>query len=143
MLSTKKMKIGILFGMMLIFGILGNSISHANFHDQTFETPTVFGRVFLDENRNGYYDDGEAGVGGVKLVSAQGEIITTDSDGRYSLPVLNQTRGNYILKLDSKSLPKNYKITTENPAIVRLSPGMPSEINFGVAPKPTKEEKKK
>lgn len=143
MFSKKKMKIGILFGMMLIFGIFGNSISYANFHDQTFETPTVFGRVFLDENRNGYYDDGEAGMGGVKLVSAQGEIITTDLEGRYSLPVLNQTRGNYILKLDSKSLPKNYKITTDNPAIVRLSPGMPSEINFGVAPKPTKEEKKK
>lgn len=143
MLSKKKMKIGILFGMMLIFGIFSNSISHANFHDSTFETPTVFGRVFLDENRNGYYDSGEPGVSGVKLISAKGEIITTDSEGSYSLPVLNQTRGNYILKLDSKSLPRNYKITTENPAIVRLSPGMPSEINFGVAPKPTKEEKKK
>lgn len=139
---SKRVKSGILFGFMLIFGIFSHSIGHAEFFDPTFETPTVFGRVFLDKNQNGRYDPGEAGVSGVKLVSAQGEIITTDSEGRYSLPILNQIRGNYILKLDSKSLPKNYKITTENPAIVRLSPGMPSEINFGVAPKSNKKEKK-
>lgn len=139
---SKKIKIGVLFGFMLIFGIFSHSVSQAELFDPTFETPTVFGRVFLDENQNGRYDSGEAGVGGVKLVSAQGEIITTDAEGRYSLPILNQIRGNYILKLDLKSLPKNYKITTENPAIVRLSPGMPSEINFGVAPKSNKKEQK-
>lgn len=143
MISKDKMKIGILFSLMLIFGMYSTSIGYGNLYDSTFETPTVVGRVFLDENRNGRYDSGESGVSGVKLISAQGEIITTDPEGRYSLSILNQAQGNYILKLDLKSLPKNYKITTENPVVVRLSAGMPSEINFGVAPKLTKEEKKK
>ena len=105
--------------------------------DRTFTTPTVFGRVFLDSNNNGDYDEGEEGVGGVKLMSIQGEVITTDIHGRYSLPILSQRRGNYVLKLDIKSLPRNYRVTTDNPASVYLTSGMPAEINFGVAPKKT------
>ena len=106
--------------------------------DRVFTTPTVFGRVFLDANNNGEYDEGEEGVGGVKLLSIQGEAITTDTHGRYSLPIIVQRRGNYVLKLDKKSLPQDYRVTTDNPASVYLTSGMPAEINFGVAPKKTK-----
>lgn len=108
--------------------------------DRTFTTPTVFGRVFLDSNNNGDYDEGEEGVGGVKLMSIQGEVITTDIHGRYSLPILGQRRGNYVLKLDTKSLPRNYRVTTDNPASVYLTSGMPAQINFGVAPRKKAEQ---
>jgi len=40
---------------------------------------------------------------------------------------------NFILKLDARSLPAGFRVTTENPRVVRLTPGMMSEVNFGAA----------
>ena len=40
---------------------------------------------------------------------------------------------NFILKLDTSSLPTGYRLTTENPRVVRLTPGKMSEINFGAS----------
>jgi hypothetical protein len=38
---------------------------------------------------------------------------------------------NFIVKLDTRSLPSGYRMTTENPRVVRLTPGMMTEMNFG------------
>jgi Outer membrane protein and related peptidoglycan-associated (lipo)proteins len=104
--------------------------------DPLFDDSLIFGKVFLDVNRNGRQDKDEPGVGGVKLVTARGEIITTDEHGRYHLADVDGGRWergtNFILKLDTRSLPQGLVTTTENPIVVRLSPGLPSRINFGV-----------
>ncbi|MDP8996094.1 MAG: hypothetical protein M3O03_03705, partial [Pseudomonadota bacterium] len=39
---------------------------------------------------------------------------------------------NFIMKIDPRTLPQGYKITTENPRVVRLTRGKMTEINFGV-----------
>ena len=44
------------------------------------------GTVFLDANRNSQFDEGEAGVAGV-LVSNGREVVVTDADGNYALPI--------------------------------------------------------
>jgi hypothetical protein len=44
----------------------------------------IEGRVYLDANRNGRWDDGEAGVPGV-LVSDGRRVVATDASGRYRL----------------------------------------------------------
>ncbi len=78
----------------------------------------------------------EHGVPGVKLAGVDGTIITTDAFGRYHVPcaMLPQKHGsNFILKLDTRSLPAGYRVTTENPRVVRLTPGKMTEMNFGVA----------
>ena len=43
------------------------------------------GTVFLDENRNSVFDEGEAGVAGV-AVSNGLEVVVTGDDGTYALP---------------------------------------------------------
>ena len=48
--------------------------------------------------------------------------------------ILPADRGsNFILKLDTRSLPTGYRVTTENPRVMRMTPGKMSEINFGVS----------
>ena len=39
---------------------------------------------------------------------------------------------NFTLKLDTRSLPAGYRLTTENPRTVRLTAGKMTELNFGV-----------
>jgi hypothetical protein len=40
---------------------------------------------------------------------------------------------NFILKLDPRSLPSGYRLTTENPKVVRLTRGKLTKINFGAS----------
>ena len=120
-------------------GFTNSNISSATVKvtgDPLFDDSLIFGKVFWDKNRDGRQDKDEPGVGGVKLITARGEIITTDESGRYHLADVSGGRWergtNFILKLDVRSLPQGLTTTTENPIVTRLSPGLPSRINFGV-----------
>ncbi|MBO3761515.1 DUF11 domain-containing protein [Ciceribacter sp. L1K22] len=102
-----------------------------------FDCSTVIGRVFDDVNRNGYPDDGEPGLPGVRLATVNGVLITTDEHGRYSLPCAalpdQRIGSNFILKLDTRTLPTGYRLTTENPRVMRLTAGNMSKMNFGAS----------
>ncbi len=103
--------------------------------DPTFDCTDVIGKVFDDTNTNGYQDQGEAGLAGVRVVSARGLIAKTDQYGRYHITcavVPNEDRGsNYILKLDDRTLPSGYRVTTENPLVNRATRGKMIKFNFG------------
>ena len=103
--------------------------------DPTMDCTDIIGKVFDDRNLNGVQDEGEAGIPGVRLVSARGHIITADDHGRFHLAcavVPNELRGsNYILKLDDRSLPSGYRVTTENPRVQRATRGKLMKFNFG------------
>ena len=105
--------------------------------DPTFDCTDIIGKVFDDTNANGYQDRGEPGLAGVRVVSARGLIATTDKHGRYHLTcavVPNEARGsNYILKLDDRSLPSGYRVTSENPLVKRATRGKMIKFNFGAA----------
>jgi len=76
----------------------------------------------------------EDGIPNARLATVDGLIITTDEHGRFSVPcaMLPSDRGsNFILKLDPRSLPSGFMVTTENPRVSRLTPGMMAEVNFG------------
>ena len=104
--------------------------------DPTFDCPDLIGKVFDDANANGIEDPGEKGIPGVRLVTAQGLLVTTDSEGRYHIvcPVLPDAAlgSNFIVKLDERTLPSGYRLTTDNPETVRLTAGKVSKLNFGV-----------
>jgi len=74
---------------------------------------------------------------GVRLATAKGLLITTDQHGRYHIAcaaVPNERIGsNFILKVDDRTLPTGYHVTTENPRVVRLTRGKNAKANFGVA----------
>src|SRR6056297_369932 len=55
-----------------------------------FAQSSASGVVFEDLNENGTRDKDEPGIEGV-MVSNQKDVVLTDRDGRYSLPVTNQT----------------------------------------------------
>ena len=103
--------------------------------DPAMDCSDIVGKVFDDRNLNGVQDEGEEGIGGVRLVTARGLLITADAHGRFHLAcaaVPNELRGsNFILKLDDRSLPTGYRVTTENPRVQRLTRGMLMKFNFG------------
>ncbi len=81
-------------------------------------------------------DQGEPGIPGVRLVTPTGTIITTDEYGRYSVPCAelpDSTGINFSLKLDTRSLPTGYRVTTENPRTMRLTAGIFTEMNFAAS----------
>jgi uncharacterized repeat protein (TIGR01451 family)/fimbrial isopeptide formation D2 family protein len=105
--------------------------------DPTLDCSDVIGKVFDDANLNGYQDEGEMGLAGVRVVSARGLIVTTDKYGRFHLTcavVPDPDHGsNFILKVDDRSLPSGYRITTENPRVLRATRGKMLKFNFGAA----------
>jgi len=73
----------------------------------------------------------------VRIVSARGLIATTDKYGRFHITcaaIPDESRGsNFILKLDDRTLPAGYRVTTENPLVRRLTRGKAVKFNFGAA----------
>ncbi|MFW2589811.1 DUF7507 domain-containing protein [Sagittula sp. SSi028] len=80
-------------------------------------------------------DTREPGMPAVRLVTPDGTIITTDEHGRFSVPCAALPRdigSNFQLKLDPRSLPSGYRVTTENPRNIRVTAGKMARLNFGV-----------
>lgn len=105
--------------------------------DPDFDCSDVIGKVFDDKNLNGYQDENEKGIAGAKLVTVRGLVSTSDKHGRFHVTcavVPNEDRGtNFILKLDERSLPTGYRVTTENPRVQRATRGKMLKFNFGSA----------
>ena len=103
--------------------------------DPDFDCTDVLGKVFDDRNLNGAQDPGEKGLFGVRVVTARGLIASTDTNGRFHITcaaVPDEDRGsNFILKLDERSLPSGYRLTTENPRVQRATRGKMLRFNFG------------
>ncbi|HYD62083.1 MAG TPA: SdrD B-like domain-containing protein [Noviherbaspirillum sp.] len=103
--------------------------------DATFDCPDIIGKVFDDANANGYQDQDEPGIPAVRVVTPRGLLVTTDSDGRFHVPcadIPNADRGsNFVMKLDERTLPSGYRVTTENPRDVRVTRGKLVKLNFG------------
>jgi hypothetical protein len=63
--------------------------------------------------------------------------VTTDQHGRFHVPCADlpdqDIGSNFTLKLDTRTLPVGYRVTTDNPYTVRLTRGKMTKLNFGVA----------
>ena len=109
----------------------GAAITDQTYYADKYETP--------EEDQGG--PDGaedaqgpERGIPGVRMVAPNGLSVTTDAFGRYSLPCAAlpaDIGSNFMLKLDTRTLPSGYRLTTENPRVVRVTPGMLTKLNFG------------
>jgi uncharacterized repeat protein (TIGR01451 family) len=105
--------------------------------DITFDCTDVTGKVFNDVNHNGLQDDGEGGLPGVRVVTPTGLQATTDKYGRYHITcviVPNGSRGsNLVLKLDDRTLPSGYRMSTDQVQIQRATSGKALQMNFGAS----------
>ena len=94
----------------------------------------IIGKVYNDLNDNGIQEYGENGVGGIRIISTTGDIITTDEFGRYHLVVsedkVSRTGYTLVLKLDKRTLPKGTKFLTNNPLILKVTSGLMEKANF-------------
>jgi hypothetical protein len=105
--------------------------------DPTFDCTDVTGKVFDDVNRNGRQDDGENGLPGVRVVTARGLQATTDPFGRYHITCVvypNENRGsNLVLKLDDRTLPSGFRMSTNQVQVKRATRGKALQFNFGAS----------
>lgn len=103
--------------------------------DPTFDCSDIIGKVFDDKNANGYQDQGEPGIANVRMATARGLLVTSDAEGRFHVAcaaIPQADRGsNFVMKLDERTLPSGYRVTTENPRDVRLTRGKMVKLNFG------------
>ena len=103
--------------------------------DPLFDCSDLIGKVFDDKNANGYQDEGEPGIPNVRVVTARGLLVTSDAEGRFHVAcaaIPQADRGsNFVMKLDERTLPSGYRLTTENPRDVRVTRGKLVKLNFG------------
>lgn len=110
------------------------------------QTSTVArGVVFHDRNGNGVRDPGEPGLRGVR-VSNQRLVVRTDADGRYELPVTDDTiifvikPSNWAVPLDQDGVARFYYVHKPNgspklryPGVAPTGP-LPTSIDFPLRP---------
>lgn len=105
--------------------------------DPIFECADIIGKVFLDNNGNNYQSSDDPGIMNVRIATARGWLVTTDAFGKFHIACAAypdpQRGSNFIVKLDETSLPKGYKVVSENPRSVRVTAGKVVEVNFGVS----------
>jgi uncharacterized repeat protein (TIGR01451 family) len=127
----------------VVHGITGNAMSGEAtatvrvMPDPTFDCTDVTGKVFDDVNRNGVQDDGERGLPGVRLATANGLLATTDQYGRYHITCAatpDEARGsNFMLKLDDRTLPSGFRMSTDQVQVKRATRGKALKFNFGAS----------
>lgn len=106
---------------------------------------TAKGVVFADLNRNGARDEGESAVTGA-LVTNQREVVRTDEEGRYEIPVDDDSiimvlkPDRYELSVDENHLPKFYYVhkpagspDLKFPGLAPTGP-LPESIDFPLVP---------
>jgi len=99
--------------------------------DPLFTESTLLGRVFWDNNENGYFDVDEKGVSNAQIVMENGIIITTDGNGKYHVPAV--LSGTHLLKVVLNNELKGAVCISENPRVVNVTEGMPIKINFALS----------
>ena len=69
----------------------------------------IVGRVFVDTNANGQFDEHDRPMPGVRLYLSNGQSVITDSAGMYNFPSLGD--GPQVISLDPVSVPPGYALT--------------------------------
>ncbi len=81
------------------------SAGHNANHDfRLVRTGRISGRVWLDTNENGQFDEGESPLADIRVVTASGRDTLTDADGSFTIGDLPP--GEHTFFLDEKTLPE-------------------------------------
>jgi uncharacterized repeat protein (TIGR01451 family) len=78
----------------------------------------MIGKVWLDRNDDGVQQEGEEGVAGVQVWDANGEVVTTDKEGRYSFR--NVAAGTHALRLDPMGIPRDFLLASREDEVVMV-----------------------
>jgi hypothetical protein len=107
----------------------------------SFAQSIAKGTVFLDENKNGSHDMNEKGIPNV-CVSNGIDVVETDKNGKWSLPVNNDTGlfvikpSGYAVPVNESQIPQHYYLHKPNGSPQLATPGvgptgpLPKSIDF-------------
>ncbi len=100
------------------------------------ETRAAIGKVWADRDGDGAQDADEPGVEGIDIWTDDGEVATTDSDGKFSFQ--NLRPGHHTFRLDQATVPAAYRLagarSTEDLVAVDADGWTTPRINFRVLP---------
>lgn len=105
----------------------------------TSDCGTIIGRVFEDKNFDGEQQTGEPGIANAVIMLQDGNSVTTDKNGLFS--VANALPGKHTGVLDLSSVPgyklapnRKFKERNSQSRLINLAPGSMARMNFAVAP---------
>ncbi|HQZ96678.1 MAG TPA: carboxypeptidase-like regulatory domain-containing protein [Pyrinomonadaceae bacterium] len=102
----------------------------ANQDFRLVRTGRISGRVWLDTNENGRFDEGEIPLADVRVVTGSGRDTLTDADGSFT--IVDLPPGEHVFLLDEKTLPEKM-VSAQKPLAVQAFAGREtSEINLAV-----------
>lgn len=97
-------------------------------------TGQISGTVWLDENKNGLFDEGEKPLADVRVIAGNGHDTLTGTDGIFTIGDLPP--GEYVIFIDEKTLPENYKTALETTTFKVTEGKRVSDVLLPVVPKP-------
>ncbi len=101
------------------------------------ETRAAIGKVWVDLNGNGGQDPGEPGLEGADIWTDDGEVSSTDAEGKFSFR--NLRPGRHAFRLDPATLPAAYRLPgrgSGNDLVVLDADGWTTpRINFRLIPR--------
>ena len=100
------------------------------------ETRAAIGKVWIDSDGNGVQNASELGLEGVDIWTDDGEVATTDSEGKFSFR--NVRPGHHVFRLDGNTVPGAYRLagarSLEDLVAVDADGWTTPRINFRVLP---------
>ncbi|HSG06220.1 MAG TPA: invasin domain 3-containing protein, partial [Nitrospiria bacterium] len=98
--------------------------------DPLFDLGTIIGKVFQDENHNGWQDRNEPGIAGTMVALDDGTYALTDEHGRYHFPAVRP--GQRLVKINLHSVAIEARATTSETVVLTVTPGLLAKANFGI-----------
>ena len=83
-------------------------------------TGRISGRIWLDKNENGKFDDGETPLADIRVVTGSGRDTLTDADGNFIIGDLPP--GEHVILLDEKTIPEK-TMSGLKPLAIQVFPG--------------------
>ncbi|MDX8407492.1 MAG: OmpA family protein, partial [Mariprofundaceae bacterium] len=91
-------------------GTAGSNVARATLtviEDLFTSKSTLAGRVFVDDNGDGFNDKNEPGVAGIRIFMEDGRSVTSDKNGMFHFEGI--TPRTHIVQMDLTTIPKRYE----------------------------------
>src|SRR5947199_411467 len=101
------------------------------------ETRAAIGKVWIDRDGTGVQRPTNGGLAGIDIWTEDGQVVTTDSTGKFSFA--NLRPGRHAFRLDPRTLPPDYRIAGEDIQTVEASGWTTPRVDFRLVPVATGE----
>jgi len=96
------------------------------------ETRAAIGKVWIDRDGTGAQGSNDGGLAGIDIWTEDGQVVTTDSTGKFSFA--NLRPGRHTFRLDPRTLPADYRIAGEDIQSFEASGWTTPRLDFRVVP---------